>query len=61
MVVSEYRETLTIRRRWNWNPITWSWLSYDMKVHTHVGGQEVIGTLTFKQRGPLSQTLVTYP
>ena len=61
MVSSTFPNVLRIRKSWNWNPVTWTWLNYDMKVHTKFNDEEVIGTLSFKQRGPYHSTTVTYP
>ena len=61
MVVYTSPDVLRITSHWNWNPVSWSWYTYEMPVHTKHNGKDVIGTVTFKQRGPFHETKVTYP
>ena len=47
----------TTSSRWNWNPLQWTWHTYEMVVRT---GPDLTGrkTLRFTARGPYSKVEV---
>lgn len=56
---SEPRTRLRITSEWNWNPLTWSWYTYEMDVHTIKDGEPVLGRVRWTQRGPYHRTEVS--